>query len=119
MDPYLVSKNFMPFSGGTRQCTGAEFSKLLMATFLHVLLTKYEYVPVSFLPFQWHLLLFVIRQDHVACFCTGFCSRIVNGFSGFEFLNHRWTRIKGGRVVRGPMLGFRDGFHVKFSPNHN
>ncbi|KAL9390986.1 hypothetical protein Peur_014906 [Populus x canadensis] len=42
MDPYLVSKNFMPFSGGTRQCAGAEFSKLLMATFLHVLLTKYE-----------------------------------------------------------------------------
>ncbi|KAJ6927797.1 hypothetical protein NC651_011726 [Populus alba x Populus x berolinensis] len=35
------------WNGGTRQSAGAEFSKLLMATFLHVLLAKYERVPVS------------------------------------------------------------------------
>ncbi|CAK7329099.1 unnamed protein product [Dovyalis caffra] len=26
IDPYLVSKNFMPYGGGTRHCAGAEFS---------------------------------------------------------------------------------------------
>ena len=33
----------MPFGGGTRQCAGAEFSKVYMAAFLHVLVTKYRY----------------------------------------------------------------------------
>ncbi|KAF9684704.1 hypothetical protein SADUNF_Sadunf04G0146200 [Salix dunnii] len=48
-----------------------------------------------------------------------FFSRIANGFPVLEFLDHRWTRFKGGRAARGPMLGFRDGIHVKFSANHN
>ncbi|KAF3950838.1 hypothetical protein CMV_023455 [Castanea mollissima] len=34
-------KNFMPFGGGIRQCAGAEYSKTFLATFLHVLVTKY------------------------------------------------------------------------------
>uniref|UniRef100_A0A2N9G587 Cytochrome P450 n=1 Tax=Fagus sylvatica TaxID=28930 RepID=A0A2N9G587_FAGSY len=42
LDPLVVSKNFMPFGGGIRQCAGAEYSKMFMATFLHVLVTKYR-----------------------------------------------------------------------------
>ncbi len=42
LDPLVVSKNFMPFGGGIRQCAGAEYSKTFMATFLHVLVTKYR-----------------------------------------------------------------------------
>ncbi|XP_037496897.1 cytochrome P450 87A3, partial [Jatropha curcas] len=30
LDSYTVSKNFMPFGGGSRQCAGADYSKLFM-----------------------------------------------------------------------------------------
>ncbi|GAB4838623.1 hypothetical protein Ancab_028168 [Ancistrocladus abbreviatus] len=43
LEPDVISKNFMPFGGGTRQCAGAEFAKVLIITFLHVLLTKYRW----------------------------------------------------------------------------
>ncbi|KAJ6905385.1 hypothetical protein NC652_023209 [Populus alba x Populus x berolinensis] len=46
LDQVTVSKSFMPFGGGTRQCAGAEFSKVYMAAFLHVLVTKYRYGPI-------------------------------------------------------------------------
>ncbi|CAN1234792.1 Cytochrome P450 87A3 [Linum perenne] len=36
------TKNFIPFGGGMRTCVGAEYSKALMAVFLHVLVTKYR-----------------------------------------------------------------------------
>ncbi|XP_062080292.1 cucurbitadienol 11-hydroxylase-like [Humulus lupulus] len=39
----VVSYNFMPFGRGVRQCPGADYTKAVMATFLHVLLTKYRY----------------------------------------------------------------------------
>ncbi|XP_059623289.1 beta-amyrin 16-alpha-hydroxylase CYP87D16-like [Cornus florida] len=68
LDSIVISKNFMPFGGGMRQCAGAEYSKAFMATFLHVLLTKY-----------------------------------------------RWTKIKGGDVVRAPTIGFGDGIQIKVS----
>ena len=42
LDPLVVSKNFMPFGGGIRQCAGAEYTKAFIATFLHVLVTKYR-----------------------------------------------------------------------------
>ncbi|GAB4838628.1 hypothetical protein Ancab_028173 [Ancistrocladus abbreviatus] len=42
LKPDVISKNFMPFGGGTRQCAGAELAKALIITFLHVLLTKYS-----------------------------------------------------------------------------
>ncbi|KAK8707869.1 hypothetical protein V6N13_058920 [Hibiscus sabdariffa] len=64
----VKAKNFMAFGGGNRACAGAEFSKVLMAVFLHVLVTKY-----------------------------------------------RWTKIKGGDVVRAPTLGFAHGFYVSVS----
>ncbi|GJM88427.1 hypothetical protein PR202_ga04487 [Eleusine coracana subsp. coracana] len=35
-------KNFVPFGLGIRACPAAEFSKLFMALFLHVLVTKYR-----------------------------------------------------------------------------
>ncbi|CAL9022962.1 unnamed protein product [Prunus brigantina] len=42
LDSYAVSKNFMPFGGGMRQCAGADYSRVFLATFLHVLVTKYR-----------------------------------------------------------------------------
>ncbi|GMH13508.1 hypothetical protein Nepgr_015349 [Nepenthes gracilis] len=47
LEPDVISKNFMPFGGGTRQCAGAEFSKVLMAIFLHVLVTKYRWKKIK------------------------------------------------------------------------
>ncbi|PHT80916.1 hypothetical protein BC332_12727, partial [Capsicum chinense] len=35
------AKNFMPFGSGMKQCAGAEYSRVFLATFLHVLVTKY------------------------------------------------------------------------------
>ncbi|KAL5562365.1 hypothetical protein UlMin_032112 [Ulmus minor] len=43
LDSHVVSKNFMPFGGGMRQCAGAEYSRVFMATFFHVLFTKYRW----------------------------------------------------------------------------
>ncbi|RVX16706.1 Cytochrome P450 87A3 [Vitis vinifera] len=64
----ITTKNFTPFGGGIRFCPGAELSKLTMAIFLHVAVTKY-----------------------------------------------RFTKIKGGNLVRNPVLKFKDGFHIKVS----
>ncbi|EOY15241.1 Uncharacterized protein TCM_034381 [Theobroma cacao] len=60
------------FGGGNRTCAGAEFSKVMMAVFLHVLVTKYRTLA-------------------------------------------RWSKIKGGDVVRAPVLGFTNGFYIKVS----
>ncbi|KAG6709158.1 hypothetical protein I3842_06G117800 [Carya illinoinensis] len=68
IDQDVMSKNFMPFGGGIRPCAGADYSKAFLATFLHVLVTKY-----------------------------------------------RWKKVKGGNIVRNPILGFVDGIHVNFS----
>ncbi|KAJ4821908.1 hypothetical protein Tsubulata_032196 [Turnera subulata] len=38
----VTSKDFMPFGGGGRQCAGAEFAKAFLASFIHVLVTKYR-----------------------------------------------------------------------------
>ncbi|KAJ6755067.1 CYTOCHROME P450 87A3-LIKE [Salix purpurea] len=46
LDKVTISKNFMPFGGGTRQCAGAEYSKLVLSTFLHILVTKYSFTKV-------------------------------------------------------------------------
>ncbi|KAL3502432.1 hypothetical protein ACH5RR_036881 [Cinchona calisaya] len=43
IDKNAVEQNFMPFGGGMRQCAGAEYSKALISTFLHVLVTKYRW----------------------------------------------------------------------------
>lgn len=37
------TKHFMAFGGGLRFCVGADLSKVLMATFIHCLVTKYRY----------------------------------------------------------------------------
>ncbi|KAL6963618.1 hypothetical protein U1Q18_042528 [Sarracenia purpurea var. burkii] len=68
LDSNTIAKNFMPFGGGVRQCAGAEYSKAFIATFLHVLVSKY-----------------------------------------------RWTKIKGGKIVRKPILDFEDGIVIKIS----
>ncbi|XP_050210351.1 cucurbitadienol 11-hydroxylase-like isoform X1 [Mercurialis annua] len=66
LDSYTISKNFSPFGGGTRQCVGADYSRVVMSIFFHVLVTKY-----------------------------------------------RWTKVKEGKLVRNPILGFGEGLHVK------
>ncbi|XP_002514563.2 cytochrome P450 87A3 [Ricinus communis] len=66
MGEVATAKNFIAFGGGSRSCTGAEFSKVLMAVFLHVFVTKY-----------------------------------------------RLTKIKGGEMIRCPVLAFGDGLHVQ------
>ncbi|KAF8410316.1 hypothetical protein HHK36_002843 [Tetracentron sinense] len=43
----LTAKNFIPFGGGMRSCAGADFSKVLMALFLHVLVTKYSWTKIK------------------------------------------------------------------------
>jgi cytochrome P450 len=37
------TKHFMAFGGGLRFCVGTDLSKVLMATFIHALVTKYRY----------------------------------------------------------------------------
>ncbi|KAJ6385352.1 hypothetical protein OIU77_028512 [Salix suchowensis] len=46
-DQVTISKNFMPFGGGTRQCAGAEYSKLVLSTFLHILVTRFRFTKVK------------------------------------------------------------------------
>ncbi|KAJ6345495.1 hypothetical protein OIU78_008200 [Salix suchowensis] len=47
LDQVTISKNFMPFGGGTRQCAGAEYSKLVLSTFLHILVTRFRFTKVK------------------------------------------------------------------------
>ncbi|KAK9666685.1 hypothetical protein RND81_14G203700 [Saponaria officinalis] len=47
MEPDVIAKNFMPFGGGTRQCAGAEFAKVLMSVFIHVLVTEYRWKKIK------------------------------------------------------------------------
>ncbi|KAJ6670906.1 CYTOCHROME P450 26 [Salix viminalis] len=47
LDQVTISKNFMPFGGGTRQCAGAEYSKLVLSTFLHILITRFRFTKVK------------------------------------------------------------------------
>ncbi|THG03030.1 hypothetical protein TEA_026247 [Camellia sinensis var. sinensis] len=72
LDPTVISKNFMPFGGGVRQCAGADYARAFVCTFLHVLVTKYS-----------------------------------------------WTKIRGGKIVRRPILEFVDGVHIKLTPKSN
>ncbi|XP_038875842.1 cucurbitadienol 11-hydroxylase-like [Benincasa hispida] len=46
-DQYSISKNLQPFGGGTRQCAGADYTRVFMAIFLHVLVTKYSWKKVK------------------------------------------------------------------------
>ncbi|KAG8379596.1 hypothetical protein BUALT_Bualt07G0105300 [Buddleja alternifolia] len=47
IQPSVVAKCFMPFGSGMKQCAGAEYSRVLLATFLHVLVTKYRWAIVK------------------------------------------------------------------------
>ncbi|KAL6882138.1 hypothetical protein ACP4OV_011610 [Aristida adscensionis] len=40
-------RNFMPFRGGIRLCIGAEFSKVLIALFLHTVVTNYRWKEIN------------------------------------------------------------------------
>ncbi|OVA05600.1 Cytochrome P450 [Macleaya cordata] len=41
------AKNFFPFGGGIRHCVGAEFAKVFMSLFLHVLVTKFSWTKMK------------------------------------------------------------------------
>ncbi|CAL1362879.1 unnamed protein product [Linum trigynum] len=41
------SKTFIPFGGGMRTCVGADYSKVLMAVFVHNLVTKYRWKTIK------------------------------------------------------------------------
>ncbi|XP_037491743.1 cytochrome P450 87A3-like [Jatropha curcas] len=43
LDSQTISKNFTPFGGGTRQCAGADYSRVFLSMFIHVLVTKYRW----------------------------------------------------------------------------
>ncbi|KAF5469096.1 hypothetical protein F2P56_013192 [Juglans regia] len=43
----VVSKHFMPFGGGMKQCAGAEYSRVLLCLFFHVLVTKYRWKKID------------------------------------------------------------------------
>ncbi|GFQ00951.1 cytochrome p450 87a3 [Phtheirospermum japonicum] len=45
--PEFVSKNLKPFGGGIKQCAGADFTRVSMAIFFHVLVTKYRWTVVK------------------------------------------------------------------------
>ncbi|KAM5562734.1 hypothetical protein ABKV19_017777 [Rosa sericea] len=47
IDSHSISKNFMPFGGGMRQCAGAEYSRVFLSTFFHVLVTKYRWTTIK------------------------------------------------------------------------
>ncbi|XP_023005010.1 cytochrome P450 87A3-like [Cucurbita maxima] len=47
LDQHSISKNLQPFGGGSRQCAGADYSRVFMAIFLHTLLTKYSWRKVK------------------------------------------------------------------------
>ncbi|CAN6268952.1 unnamed protein product [Urochloa humidicola] len=42
-----LQKNFVPFGLGIRACPATEFSKLFIALFLHVLVTKYRWKEIK------------------------------------------------------------------------
>ncbi|XP_022994608.1 cytochrome P450 87A3-like [Cucurbita maxima] len=47
LDSITIQKNFMPFGGGLRHCAGAEYSKVYLCTFLHILFTKYRWTKLK------------------------------------------------------------------------
>ncbi|XP_050210353.1 cucurbitadienol 11-hydroxylase-like [Mercurialis annua] len=47
-DSLTISKNFTPFGGGgMRQCVGADYTRVTMTLFLHVLVTKYKWTQIK------------------------------------------------------------------------
>lgn len=105
LDSYTVAKNFTPFGGGSRQCAGAEYSKVVvLATFLHVLVSKYRWdkyvsdvITCNFRGVSKHR---ELKSSNLYCMCVWV---------------YRWTKIKGGRIARRPLIGFGDGIHIRFS----
>ncbi|XP_022726427.1 cytochrome P450 87A3-like [Durio zibethinus] len=46
LEPSVISKNYMPFGSGIKQCAGSEYTKLFLATFIHVLVTKHRWIKI-------------------------------------------------------------------------
>ncbi|GMY34189.1 cytochrome P450 87A3-like [Fagus crenata] len=43
----VTAKNFIPFGAGMTSCAGADFSKVLMGVFVHVMVTKYRWTTIK------------------------------------------------------------------------
>ncbi|XP_066338115.1 cytochrome P450 87A3-like [Miscanthus floridulus] len=43
----LQQRNFMPFGGGIRLCVGADFGRLFISLFLHVLVPNYRWIEIK------------------------------------------------------------------------
>ncbi len=101
MSANVTAKNFIPFGAGMTSCAGADFSKVLMGVFFHVMVTKYRLLILTY-----YLHAFVphrqVEQNWYFC-CIWIMPRL--------------TTIKEGEVIRSPTLGF-EGFHVKVSAKH-
>ncbi|GMY34183.1 cytochrome P450 87A3-like [Fagus crenata] len=47
MSANVTAKNFIPFGAGMTSCAGADFSKVLMGVFFHVMVTKYRLTTIK------------------------------------------------------------------------
>ncbi|XP_059627233.1 beta-amyrin 16-alpha-hydroxylase CYP87D16-like [Cornus florida] len=47
LESSVIAKNFMPFGSGLKQCAGSEYSRVIIATLLHVLVTKYSWTKIN------------------------------------------------------------------------
>ncbi|KAI4367215.1 hypothetical protein MLD38_022978 [Melastoma candidum] len=47
IDSITMSKKFMPFGGGIRQCPGSDYTRVLLSIFLHLLVTKFKWDKIS------------------------------------------------------------------------
>ncbi|RLN04949.1 hypothetical protein C2845_PM13G19280 [Panicum miliaceum] len=88
----MQQRNFMPFGGGIRLCLGAEFSKLFISLFLHVLVTKYRY--------SICVLIWLFEQISDSCAILMVC---------------RWIEIKG-EVLRVAEMIIPQGYHIQIVP---
>jgi cytochrome P450 len=48
MSANVTAKNFIPFGAGMTSCAGADFSKVLMGVFFHVMVTKYRLLILTY-----------------------------------------------------------------------
>ncbi|XVF00776.1 hypothetical protein REPUB_Repub04eG0030500 [Reevesia pubescens] len=46
LEPSVISKHYMPFGSGIKHCAGSEYTKLFLAIFIHVLVTKHRWIKI-------------------------------------------------------------------------
>ncbi|KAK9270787.1 hypothetical protein L1049_026372 [Liquidambar formosana] len=87
--------------------------------------TTYE-DPLAFNPWRWKDMGSNVTGKNFITFgggtrsCVGadFAKVLMAVFLHFFLTKYRWTKAKGGEVVRTPALGFGNGFHIQVSEKH-